>query len=84
MESQLTPLKTFILPGGCAAASHLHVARTVCRRAERLVVALRDEDEATKASIRYLNRLSDFLFVAARFANQRAGVADVPWNVLSS
>jgi len=84
MESQLTPLKTFILPGGCAAASHLHVARTVCRRAERLVVALRDEDEATKASIRYLNRLSDFLFVAARFANQQEGVADVPWNVLSS
>jgi cob(I)alamin adenosyltransferase len=79
MESELAPLKTFILPGGSLAAAQLHVARTVCRRAERLVVALRDEDEATKASIRYLNRLSDFLFVAARFANQKQGVADVPW-----
>lgn len=79
MESELTPLKTFILPGGTLAASHLHVARTVCRRGERLVVALRDEDEATKASITYLNRLSDFLFVAARFANHQQGVADVPW-----
>jgi cob(I)alamin adenosyltransferase len=79
MESELAPLKTFILPGGSLAASQLHVARTICRRAERLVVALRDEDEATKASITYLNRLSDFLFVAARFANHQQGVADVPW-----
>src|SRR5436305_7794538 len=79
MEEELTPLKTFILPGGSLAASHLHVARVVCRRAERLVVALRDDDEATKASVTYLNRLSDFLFVAARFANHTQGVADVPW-----
>jgi cob(I)alamin adenosyltransferase len=79
MEADLAPLRTFILPGGCPAAAHLHVARTVCRRAERLVVALRDEDPATLASIRYLNRLSDFLFVAARFANHEQGVADVPW-----
>jgi cob(I)alamin adenosyltransferase len=79
MESELAPLKTFILPGGSLAAANLHVARTICRRAERLVVALRDEDEATKASITYLNRLSDFLFVAARFANHQHGVADVPW-----
>jgi cob(I)alamin adenosyltransferase len=79
MEAELAPLKTFILPGGCLAAAHLHVARTVCRRAERLVVALRDDDEATLASITYLNRLSDFLFVAARFANYQQGVADVPW-----
>ncbi len=79
MESELAPLKSFILPGGSLAAAHLHVARTVCRRAERLVVALRDDDEATKASITYLNRLSDFLFVAARFANHKQGVADVPW-----
>jgi cob(I)alamin adenosyltransferase len=79
MESDLAPLKTFILPGGSLAAAQLHVARTVCRRAERLVVALNDEDEATKASITYLNRLSDFLFVAARFANHTQGVADVPW-----
>jgi len=79
MESELAPLKTFILPGGSLAAAQLHVARAVCRRAERLVVALRDDDEATKASITYLNRLSDFLFVAARFANLRQGVVDVPW-----
>lgn len=79
MESELAPLKSFILPGGSLAAAHLHVARTVCRRAERLVVALRDGDDATRASITYLNRLSDFLFVAARFANHSHGVADVPW-----
>ena len=74
MESELAPLRNFILPGGCAAAAHLHVARTVCRRAERLVVALREE-----ASIVYLNRLSDFLFVAARYANLKHGVDDVVW-----
>lgn len=79
MESQLTPLRTFILPGGSLAAAQLHVARTVCRRAERLVVALEDASEATRSSIAYLNRLSDFLFVAARYANVRAGVPDVPW-----
>jgi cob(I)alamin adenosyltransferase len=74
MESELPPLRNFILPGGCAAATQLHVARTICRRAERLVVALHDEP-----SITYLNRLSDFLFVAARFANLKHGVDDVPW-----
>jgi cob(I)alamin adenosyltransferase len=55
------------------------VARTVCRRAERLVVALQDESAATLSTIAYLNRLSDYLFVAARFANKRADVEDVPW-----
>jgi cob(I)alamin adenosyltransferase len=79
METDLAPLKTFILPGGSLAAAHLHVARTVCRRAERLVVALRDDDAATTASITYLNRLSDFLFVAARYANHVHGIPDVPW-----
>ena len=79
MEADLAPLKTFILPGGSLPASHLHVARTVCRRAERLVVALRDDDPATTASITYLNRLSDFLFVAARYANHVHAVPDVPW-----
>lgn len=79
MESQLTPLTTFILPGGTLAASQLHVARTVCRRAERLVVALQDDSPATASTIGYLNRLSDYLFVAARFANRQAGVEDVPW-----
>jgi cob(I)alamin adenosyltransferase len=77
MESELPPLTSFILPGGSAAASHLHVARTVCRRAERRVISL--HDEATSGTLVYLNRLSDFLFVAARYANLKHGVADVPW-----
>jgi len=79
MEAELEPLKNFILPGGSLAASQLHVARSVCRRAERLVVALHDESSPTQSTIAYLNRLSDYLFVAARFANLRNGVADVPW-----
>ena len=79
MERELTPLTTFILPGGSAAAAQLHIARTVCRRAERRVVALEDDSPATQSTITYLNRLSDYLFVAARFANHRAGVKDVPW-----
>ena len=77
MERDLPPLKNFILPGGSAAASQLHVARTVCRRAERLVVSL--HDAGLEATIVYLNRLSDYLFVAARFANARLGVDDVTW-----
>lgn len=80
MERELTPLTTFILPGGSPEAARLHVARTVCRRAERRVVALEDESPATQSTIAYLNRLSDFLFVAARYANLKAGVADVPWS----
>lgn len=80
MEGELPPLRTFILPGGSVAAAHLHIGRTVCRRAERLVVALHDTSAATQSAIAYLNRLSDYLFVAARFANLRAGVTDVPWH----
>ncbi len=76
MESELAPLANFILPGGSLAAANLHVARTVCRRAERLVVAL---DAAHETTVRYLNRLSDYLFVAARFANAKLGIADVEW-----
>ena len=79
MERELPPLTSFILPGGTSGASHLHVARTVCRRAERCVVALDDASAATQSTIAYLNRLSDYLFVAARFANRRAGVADILW-----
>lgn len=79
MEAELAPLKNFILPGGSLAAAQLHVARSVCRRAERLVVALHDESAPTQSTIAYLNRLSDYLFVAARFANLRNGVSDVPW-----
>ena len=77
MERDLDPLKSFILPGGSVAAAHLHVARTVCRRAERLVVAL--HDDSVQSTIVYLNRLSDYLFVAARFANKRQGTRDVIW-----
>lgn len=79
MTNELAPLTSFILPGGSNAAAQLHIARTVCRRAERLVVALHDESDATRSTIAYLNRLSDYLFVAARFANAKHGVGDVPW-----
>lgn len=77
MERDLAPLSNFILPGGSLVAAHLHVARTVCRRAERLVVAL--GPEAPLTTLAYLNRLSDFLFVAGRIANRQQGVDDVPW-----
>ncbi len=80
-ESQLQPLKNFILPGGSTSAAWLHLARTVCRRAERRVVTL-DQREPGKLSpeiLIYLNRLSDLLFVLARAANQAAGQLDVPW-----
>ena len=79
MTTEIAPLTSFILPGGTLAASQLHVARTVCRRAERLVVALQDDSDPTRSTITYLNRLSDYLFVAARYANHALGVADVPW-----
>ena len=79
MESELTPLKNFILPGGTVGAAQLHVARTVCRRAERCVVALQDQSPPTRSTVAYLNRLSDYLFVAARFANRKSGVDDVEW-----
>lgn len=79
MESELAPLKNFVLPGGSVEASAAHVARTVCRRAERMVVALGEPGEDTSRATRYLNRLSDFLFVAARYANHSKGVGDVLW-----
>ena len=75
MEGDLTPLKNFILPGGGAAGASLHVARTVCRRAERSVVALGARDVV----VRYLNRLSDWLFVAARWVNAREERPETPW-----
>lgn len=78
-ETELSPLKTFILPGGCRAAAYLHLARTVCRRAERKLVALASQEPVRPECVRYLNRLSDALFVFARLANQRAGVRDEPW-----
>ncbi|ADB18789.1 ATP/cobalamin adenosyltransferase [Pirellula staleyi DSM 6068] len=81
LEEPLQPLRNFILPGGTKAAATLHVARGVCRRAERWVVHLgaAEQVEISPWIIRYLNRLSDYLFVAARYANYSASVADVPW-----
>lgn len=79
LESELEPLKRFILPGGTAAAAAFHVARTVCRRAERRCVALHREEPVDEPSLRYLNRLSDLLFVMARVENHRVGVTDVEW-----
>lgn len=78
MEAVLPPLKAFILPGGSRQSASLHHARTVCRRAERRILDIGDSDE-TRATIVYMNRLSDFLFVAARFANRETGVEDVLW-----
>jgi cob(I)alamin adenosyltransferase len=78
-DAQLPELKRFILPGGSALAAHLHHARTVCRRAERCVIALAETEEITSANIVYLNRLSDLLFVLARRANQIAGIPDTEW-----
>jgi len=74
----LAPLTTFVLPGGTPAAAHLHVARTVCRRAERDTVALATAERINADAVRYLNRLSDFLFVASRWANDLGG-RDVLW-----
>lgn len=79
LESELAPLQRFILPGGTPAASAFHVARTVCRRAERRCVALHREEPVDEPSLRYLNRLSDLLFVMARVENRRAHVEDVEW-----
>jgi cob(I)alamin adenosyltransferase len=76
----LEPLTSFILPGGDLAAAQLHVARTVCRRAERAVVALSREEPIGAEVVPYLNRLSDFLFVAARYQAKLAGVGDILWD----
>ncbi len=74
------PLRNFVLPGGSAGASHLHVARAVCRRAERRVVTLlAGEPNPDPGIVRYLNRLSDYLFAAARLENQRTGRGDIEW-----
>ena len=78
-EAVLTPLQNFILPGGSETAARLHVARAVCRRAERLLVGLPQGEVSEALILKYLNRLSDWLFVYARFANQRAGISDVLW-----
>jgi cob(I)alamin adenosyltransferase len=78
-ESELEPLKRFVLPGGTTAAAAFHLARTVCRRAERASVSLDAADELAPEALGYLNRLSDLLFVLARVSNRRAGTPDVEW-----
>lgn len=80
LNAELAPLKSFILPGGSPASAYLHLARTVCRRAERIMVALMDQpgEAVSEPSLKYVNRLSDYLFVAGRYANDK-GAADVLW-----
>lgn len=78
MNAYLSPLTSFVLPGGTPAAAHLHLARTICRRAERLTVELARREKVGTPALKYLNRLSDHLFVAARFANDK-GAKDVLW-----
>lgn len=80
LNDHLAPLKSFVLPGGTAAAAYLHLARTICRRAERLIAELAEQpsEAVTPAVLKYVNRLSDFLFVASRYANGK-GAGDVLW-----
>jgi len=78
-ESELPPLTNFILPGGNIAAAQIHQVRTIVRRAETLVVKLSDKDEINSNSIKYLNRLSDLMFVMGRLINKRNGVEDIIW-----
>ena len=78
MNGELKPLNSFVLPGGVPAAAYLHLARTIVRRAERLVVELSEQEPINPAAIRYANRLSDHLFVASRFVNDK-GAKDVLW-----
>jgi cob(I)alamin adenosyltransferase len=78
MNEELAPLNSFVLPGGSAAAAHLHLARTIARRAERAMTRLAEQEAVNPAAIRYINRLSDHLFVLARWLNDK-GAADVLW-----
>lgn len=79
IEAKLNPLKNFILPGGCECSAFLHLARTICRRAERTVAALAKKEKINPETIKYLNRLGDLLFVAARYANMKEGVKEEKW-----
>ena len=79
LNDELEPLKEFILPGGTKAAAYCHLARTVCRRAERKLITLARDEKVTAISLKYLNRLSDLLFVLCRIINKEAAVPDVLW-----
>jgi cob(I)alamin adenosyltransferase len=78
MNAKLQPLRSFVLPGGTPTAAHLHLARTITRRAERIIVALSEKENIGETAISYTNRLSDFLFVASRYANHHS-MGDVLW-----
>jgi len=80
LAEELEPLANFILPGGSLGAAHLHVARTVCRRAERDLTSLARQEAVGEQTVPYLNRLSDALFVMARYENHHRGVADILWD----
>lgn len=80
LDEQTPEMKYFVLPGGCEGSARCHLARTVCRRAERHVIQLSREEYVDRAVISYLNRLSDYLFIAARYMNFISGVADIAWH----
>ncbi len=79
MEAQLPPMKSFVLPGGHQSVSFCHVARTVCRRAERLVIALNEQEKVDTLIVQYLNRLSDYLFMLSRKMTAELGAEEIPW-----
>jgi cob(I)alamin adenosyltransferase len=79
IETQLTTLRTFILPGGSPAGAQLHLARTICRRAERIVVRVSRSEDIGEKITTFLNRLSDLLFVLARLTNRAAGIPEIRW-----
>ena len=81
-DSKLEALKSFILPGGIKASALLHLSRTICRRAERRVIELSEEEQINKEIVKYLNRLSDLLFIFARFENSVNDIPDVEWEVI--
>lgn len=79
LDHQTPKIRAFVLPGGCMAAAHAHVARTVCRRAERHIVTLAAQEEVDVEVRKYFNRLSDYLFILARYLNHKAGVEEIVW-----
>lgn len=79
LDAATPKIREFVLPGGCEEAARAHIARTVCRRAERRVIALARIEEVDPEVIRYFNRLSDYLFILSRHLNHRAGVAEITW-----
>jgi cob(I)alamin adenosyltransferase len=81
LEAELEPLKNFILPGGVLLSSVLHLARAVCRRAERRIISLSEVEKINEKIIPFVNRLSDLFFVLARYANKIEGVDDIKWGV---